>query len=109
MIASLGYLAIQIRQNTRPIRQNIEVGLFKLYEKGLVDPENWENIVESQLDVWWSNPHRMAYIRSRPGPISRRFAAYLERRLAKQEPGSRSITASRDSPLPSARAGAPGR
>lgn len=143
VIASLGYLAIQIRQNTRQIRQNIEVGqvasynqaqeqtrqaplamaqdgeavrslakfseqgldalaaeetvrlqailgtffhgidsLFKLYEKGLVDPENWENIVESQLDGWWSNPHMIAYISSRPGPISKRSATYIERRLA---------------------------
>lgn len=145
VIASLGYLAIQIRQNTQQIRRNIEVSqvasynqaqeqtwqaplamaqdseavrsftkfseqglvaltaeetvrlqvllgpffhgidsLFKLYEKGLVDPENWENIVVSQIDVWWSNPHMIAYIRSRPGPISRRFATYIERRLAER-------------------------
>jgi len=146
VVASLGYLAIQIRQNTQQIRQSIEVGqvasynqaqeqtwqaplamaqdseavrslarfseqgldaltaeetvrvrlllspffhgidsLFKLYEKGLVDPENWENIVENQLDEWWSNPHMLAYIRSRPGPISKRFASYIEGRPAEQE------------------------
>jgi len=122
VIASLGDLAIQIRQNTQQIRQNIEVGqvtsynqaqeqtwqaplamaqdseairslarfseqgldaltaeetvrlhallgpffhgidsLFNLYEKGLVDPENWENIVGNQLDVWWSNPHNFRH------------------------------------------------
>jgi len=91
VIASLGYLAIQIRQNTRQIRQNIQSflgpffhgidSIFKLFEKGLVDPENWDNIVEGQLAMR-SNPHMLAYIRSRPGPISKRFAAHVEKRLA---------------------------
>jgi len=75
VIASLGYLAIQIRQNTRRIRQNTAMGqvasynqaqeqtwwaplalvqdseavrsLAKFSEEGLVDPENWEDIVEN--------------------------------------------------------------
>jgi len=145
VIASLGYLAVQIRQNTRQIRQNIEVSrvasynqaqeqtwqvplaivqdadsirafarfseqgldsltgeealrvqvflspffhgidsLFLLYEKGLIDPENWDNIVENQLEEWWSNPRAIAHLRSRPGPISRRLAAHIERRLAER-------------------------
>jgi len=41
--------------------------IFKLYEKGLVDPKNWERIVVNQLDSW-SNPHLIAYICSHPGP-----------------------------------------
>jgi len=102
VIASLGYLAVQIRQN-------IEVGqvastnqaqeqtwqarlamvqdadsirtLAKFTEQGLDNPENWENIVEGQLD-FWSNPYMAAYIRSRRGPISERFAACIGKRIA---------------------------
>lgn len=58
--------------------------LFKLYEKGLVDPENWENIFANQME-WWSNPHMMAYLRARPGPISKRLFASIEKRFADQE------------------------
>ena len=144
VIASLAYLAVQIRQNTLQIRQNIEASqtssyhqaqeqtwqiaiamaqdgeltrivatvaeagldaltpeervrfdvgfssfcfgiesLFKLYEKGLVDPENWENTVQNNFH-WFSNPHILSYLRSRPGPISRRFLAFVEKRLGDQ-------------------------
>jgi hypothetical protein len=112
VIASPGYLAIQIPQNTRKIRRNIEVSqatsynqaqeqtwqapvsiaqdseavrsLARFSEQRLVDPENCENIVESQLDVWWSSPHMIAYLRSHPGPISKRISPYIDTRLAKR-------------------------
>jgi len=60
---------------------------FKLYEKGLVDPENWENILENQIHEWWSNPHVLAYLHSRPGPISQRLVAAIEARIAEKEGG----------------------
>ena len=40
VIASLGYLAIQIRQNTRQIRQNIEVNRVASYNQA--QEQTWQ-------------------------------------------------------------------
>jgi len=149
VIASLAYLAVQIRQNTQQIRQNIEASrttsfhqaqqhtwqlglemaknpvlsrlvarhahegldaftpeermqfegaassfyfgmdsLFQLYEKGRVDEESWDNTFENLLP-WLANPHLRVFLHSRPGPISRRFIAYVEARLVERERASK--------------------
>jgi hypothetical protein len=54
--------------------------LLKLHEKGLIDSENWQNVFENNLH-WFSNPHILGYIRSRPGPVSKRLVALIEGRI----------------------------
>jgi hypothetical protein len=50
------------------------------YERGQVDREPWENAVRNSLH-WFSQPGFLADARSRPGPLSRRFVALVEREI----------------------------
>jgi hypothetical protein len=54
--------------------------LLSLHEKGHIDPELWDNVLENNFRLWGS-PLGREFLASRRGPVSRRLEALVSERL----------------------------
>ena len=55
--------------------------LLAHYEKGLIDPDLWQNFLENNIQLM-SSPLWREYLASRRGPISRRLEAAIDQQLS---------------------------
>ena len=58
--------------------------LFRLYEQGMIDEENWENSILNNRAVFQTSAFR-AFAESREGLLSKRFWAHVQTRLERSD------------------------